>query len=150
METQEQNNNQQKSSNSFWVYGLIALALFFFARKCSCNNESDNNNSVQTEQVGSSWQTSRGDQAKAQRLIELQDMLRKQVEITDQQYRIWQSEGFMPNSSAFYYLKRLKMRIAEICDEMALIGRETGSDSDYQEALRIKQKFMQAFAQMGI
>ena len=144
---QNQNNTEKKSSKSYWIYGLTILALFFFARQCSCDGEEEK---TTTEQVTSGKRPSNSDQIKAMRLQELQEQLQRQGELVDQQYQFWQAENFVPNSSAVYYLKRSKSKIFEICDEMAQVGRELGSESDYQEAMRTKQKFINAFAQMGI
>ena len=47
----EQNNPQQDSSKSYWVYGLIALVLFFFARNCSCSDDSSETDKTRTEHV---------------------------------------------------------------------------------------------------
>lgn len=50
-EYNNQNDQQQKPSNSYWIYGLIFLALFLFARKCSCNDESIHTEKPRTELV---------------------------------------------------------------------------------------------------
>ena len=56
MEQNTNNPNEQPrtQSKSYWIFGLVVLALLFFGRKCSCGDETKHhNNYEQTEEVTS-------------------------------------------------------------------------------------------------